>query len=198
MDDYADDDGDLEAKNPIVFCWAHFDPGNALPWIWSHGGVRAYGKAAELTVYSNNRGSNVFRAIFTTFDNYIVPIPDEILYTIMEQWSDTDAAACARHGVRWNLRTRLFTKKRMIRLWTGYEDPDDGAVDDRHFGSLRIWAMRKPEQMRQWVRAEPLDDDVRRALLWLVDHAKGGFELRKNGSPPVPVKPPAGHPPKTP
>ena len=117
---------------------------------------------------------------------------------IMEQWSDTDAAACARHGTLWNLRTEIFTKRRMIRLWSGYEGPDDGSVDDRHFGSLRIWAMRKPEQMRQWIRTEPLDDDVRKALLWLVDHAKGGFELRKNGSPPVPIKPPAGQPPKTP
>ena len=181
--DYEDDDGSIEDKNAAAFYWAQIDPGDALPWIWSHGGVRAYGKAAESSVYSNNRSSNVFRAVFGAFDNYVVPIPDESLSMIMEQWSDTDAAACARYGVRWNLRAKLFTKKRMIRLWTGYEDPDDGSVDDRHFGSLRIWAMRKPEQVRKWIRTEPLDDDVRTALLWLVDHARGGFALRAKDSP---------------
>ena len=77
----------------------------------------------------------------------------------------------------------MFTKERMIRLWTGFEHPDDGAVDDRHYGSLRIWAMRKPEQMRKWIRSEPLDTDVRQALLWLVDHAKGGFDLRTRDVP---------------
>ncbi len=197
--DGSDDDGNAEDKNAAAFYWAQIDPDNALPWIWSSGGLRAYGEAARSAVYDGEaRSSNVFRAIFVAFDSYVVPIPADDLTTIMEQWSDTDAAACARHGVRWNLRTRGFTKKRMIRLWSGYEGPYDGAVDDRHFGSLRIWAMRQPEQMRQWIRTEPLDDDVRKALLWLVDHAKGGFELRKDGAPPVPIKPPAGHPPKTP
>jgi hypothetical protein len=181
--DYEDDDSDIEQKNVAAFHWAQFDPGNALPWIWSHNGLRAYGLAADSSVSNWSRGTNVYRAICATFDNYVVPIPDEILYMIMERWSDIDAAACARHGVRWCLRTGLFTKKRMIRLWTGYEEPNDGAVDDRHFGSLRIWAMRKPEQVRKWIRSEPLDDDVRKALLWLVDHAKGGFELRTNDSP---------------
>jgi hypothetical protein len=181
VEDFENDN--REERNQAAFYWAQIDPGNALPWIWSHGGIRAYGEAAYNSVYSGNRGSNVFRAVFGVFDHYVVPIPDEFLYVIMEQWSDTDAAACARHGVHWNLRTGLFTKKRMIRLWTGYEDPNDGAVDDRHFGSLRIWAMRKPEQMRKWIRTEPLDDDVREALLWLVDHAKGGFKLRTNDSP---------------
>jgi hypothetical protein len=185
VDDFENDEGTIEDKNPALFYWAQFDPGNALPWIWSHGGLRAYGEAAESSVYSGRmrRCSNVLRAIFAMFDNYVVPIPDEQLYTIMEEWSGTDAAACARHGVRWNLRTGLFHKKRMIHLWTGYEEPNDAAVDDRHFGSLRIWAMRKPEQVRKWILSEPLDDDVRKALLWLVDHAKGGFELRTNDSP---------------
>jgi hypothetical protein len=183
VDDSEDDDSDRADKNAAAFYWAEIDPGNALPWIWSHGGVRTYGKAADSAVYSDRqRGFNVLRAIFAAFDNYVVPIPDEILYMLMEQWSDTDAAACARHGVRWSLRTGLFTKKRMIRLWTGYEDPNDGAVDDRHFGSLRIWAMRKPKQVKEWIRREPLDNDVREALVWLVDHAKGGFELRTNDS----------------
>jgi hypothetical protein len=183
--DFEDDDGDIQQKNVAAFYWAQFDPGNALPWIWSHGGVRAYGVAADFCVSSgHSRGPNVLRQIFAAFDNYVVPIPDEILYMIMEQWSETDAATCARHGVRWHLRTRMFSKARMIRLWTGYQDPDDGAVDDRHFGSLRIWAMRKPEQVREWIRSEPLDDDVRKALLWLVDHAKGGFELRTGDVPP--------------
>ena len=183
VDDYEDDDGDIEQKNAAAFHWAQFDPGNALPWIWSHNGLRAYGLAADSSLSNWNRGTNVYRAICATFDHYVVPIHDEILYMIMERWSDIDAAACARHGVRWSLRTGLFTKKRMIRLWTGYEEPNDGAVDDRHFGSLRIWAMRKPEQMRKWIRSEPLDEDVRKALLWLVDHAKGGFELRTKDSP---------------
>lgn len=184
VDDSEDDDSDREHKNVAAFYWARIDPGNALPWIWSHGGVRTYGEAADSAVYSDRkRGCNVLRAIFAAFDNYVVPIPDEILYMLMEEWSDTDAAACARHGVRWCLRTGFFTKKRMIRLWTGYEDPNDGAVDDRHFGSLRIWAMRKPKQVQEWIRREPLDNDVREALLWLVDHAKGGFKLRTNDSP---------------
>jgi hypothetical protein len=182
--DSEDEDNDIEHKNAAAFLWAQTDPGNALPWIWSHGGVRAYAEAADSAVYDvRQRCSNVFRAIFAGFDSYVVPIPDETLYMLMEQWSDTDAAACARHGVRWNLRTRLFSKERMIRLWTGYEDPNDGAVDDRHFGSLRIWAMRKPEQVRKWIRTESLDDDVRKALLWLVDHAKGGFGLRTHNAP---------------
>jgi hypothetical protein len=202
VSDFADDDGGIDEKNRAAFYWAQIDPGNALPWIWSHGGVRAYAEAADSAVYGMpvRPSSNVYRAIFAGFDSYIVPIPGDPLYRIMEQWSDTDAVGCAQYGTRWNLRTGLFTKKRMIRLWTGYEDPDDGAVDDRHFGSLRIWAMRKPEQMRKWIRTEPLDDDVRQALLWLVDHAKGGFGLRKDGSPPVPItpSPAAGQPPKTP
>ncbi len=199
VDDFANDEGSIEDKNRAAFFWAQIDPGNALPCIWSHGGIRVYGEAAHSAVYdAPMRGSNVFRAIFAGLDSYVVPIPDEQLYIIMEQWSDTDAAACARHGTRWSLRTGLFTKKRMIRLWTGYEDPNDGAVDDRHFGSLRIWAMRKPDEIRKWIRTEPLDDDVRKALLWLVDHAKGGFALRGDGSPPRPIKPPAGQPPKAP
>jgi hypothetical protein len=184
VNDSDDEDSDREERNAAAFYWAQIDPGNALPWIWSHGGVRTYGEAADSAVYSDwNRGSNVRRAMLATLDHYVVPIPDEILYMMMEHWSGMDAAACARHGVRWCLRTGLFTKERMIRLWTAYEDPNDGAVDDRHFGSLRIWGMRKPKQMREWIRQEPLDNDVREALLWLVDHAKGGFELRTNDSP---------------
>lgn len=187
--DAADHDEDLQEKNAAAFFWAQIDPENALPWIWSHGGVRTYAMAADSAVYDvPDRSANVFRAVFGAFDRYVVPIPDDPLYMIMEQWSDTDAASCARHGTLWNLRTKLFSKKRMIRLWTGYENPVDGTVDDRHFGSLRIWALRQPEQMRKWIRTEPLDDDVRQALLWLADHAAGGFDLRTGGSAPMPLK----------
>jgi hypothetical protein len=174
VNDYGED-GEIQTKNPVAFRWAEIDPGSALPWIWSHGGARAYGFAADEATSAGNRAANAYRAAVAAFDDYAVPIPDEILYMIMERWSSTDAAACARHGVRWCLRTRYYSQRRMIRLWTGFEDPDDGAVDDRHFGSLRIWAMRQPEQIRQWIRQEPLDEEVRTALLWLVDNAKGGF-----------------------
>jgi hypothetical protein len=181
-------DGDLVSANPMEFHWVNFDPGNALPWIWSHGGVRTYVEAASKAVYGwRTKGSNVYRSIFRVLDESPIPIPDDPLYMIMEQWSDTDAAGTARHGVRWNLRVKLYPKSRMIRLWTGYVEPGDGAVDDRHFGSLRIWAMRRPEEMRAWIRSEPLDEDVREALLWLVDHAKGGYQPRTNDGPPIPV-----------
>jgi len=198
LDEGNYDNKDAEKNNEAALCWAEIDPENALPWIWAHGGLRMYGEATDSAVYlrAGRRGANVERAIFATIDHLVVPIPEDPLSMIMEEWSTVDAVACARHGVRWCLRTGYFTKKRMIREWSGYESPWDGSVDDRHYGSLRIWAVRKPEEMRKWIRTEPLDEDVRKALLWLAAHAKGGFELRKVA--PVKPGPDAEQSPKTP
>ena len=176
--------GSEEEAWPMAMNWACIDPETALPWIWSCGERFSFEDAVlESVDRSPEVGSNVLRAIFLTLDEYAVPIPADTLSNIMEEWSGVDAAACARHGVRWNLRTRIFSKQRMIRLWSGKEDPYDGTVDDRYFGSLRIWASRKPEEARKWIRTEPLDNDAREALLWLVDHAKAGTVLPRYDSP---------------
>ena len=185
LEDFAYPSGPREEEDEMAMNWARIDPSTALPWIWSRGGYLSFEDAAEDSTNGHSEiGCNVLRAIFATHDDYAVPIPGRALSNMMEEWSDVDAAACARHGVRWNLRTRVFSKERLINLWNGYEDPYDGTVDDRCFGSLRIWAMRKPDEMRKWIHTEPLDNDVREALLWLVENAKGGGGIRAKDSTP--------------
>ena len=184
-----------EADNPDTWAWAGLDPATALPWIWNHDGPRMYGTVVGDQAYAvAGTLPNMFRTFMKALDDFEVPVPDTPLYELMEEWTSIDEAGSARHGVRWHLKTRYFTRERMIRLWTAREEPEDMSMDDRCFGALRIWAVRKPDEVRAWIAGEPFDNEVKAALNWLVDHAANGYPLREvvegNNTTYLPILPP--------
>lgn len=184
MTDPSDDSEDPDTILELLTQWAQLDPEVALPFIYSHGAVRTYGELAPDAMHWR-WSSNVKRSYIRRLEEGPIPLPGQQLSYLMETWTHIDAAATARHGVGWCLRTKYFTQKRLAQVWSGNGSPFDGSVDDRLYGSLRVWAMRRPEEMRAWIRAEPLPEDVRTALLWLVDHAKGGFQPHEDTQPPI-------------
>lgn len=115
------------------------------------------------------------------------PIPDEQSTCIMEDWPGIDVGEAARFAVTWHLAARKWAQKNpgihsythdsehLINVWSGKANPIDGCMDDRAYGALRKWAVCQPAEMREWI-ATLEDAEIRAALLWLLENARGGFE----------------------
>lgn len=92
---------------------------------------------------------------------------------VMEQWGGIDAGECARFGLRCLKHSPWVDWKELRRFFSGDDNlPDEGGVTDRTFCSLRVWAVTKPDEMREWIAKEP-DAELRQALTWLLEHPWG-------------------------
>ena len=92
-----------------------------------------------------------------------------------EQWGDFDLGACARWGLRYLLSGDSgVPRSNMIALLGGDDTfASDGDIIDRTFCSLRVWAVWRPDEMREWIKTQE-GEDLKEALTWLLDHPWGG------------------------
>ena len=92
---------------------------------------------------------------------------------IMEQWGDIDIGEAARYGVDFLLRANYAPRDRLVRFFSGHDEyPDEGGMIDRTFCALRVWAVVKPKEMKEWIGTIK-EADMRKALTWLLDHPWG-------------------------
>lgn len=93
--------------------------------------------------------------------------------TFMEQWGDIDPSSCARFGLKYLLMNNYPKRSELLRFFSGEDDwADEGGVLDRTFCALRVWAVFRPDEMREWIKTQQ-GDDLRQALTWLLEHPWG-------------------------
>lgn len=154
----------------VMGTWAMHDPERAIPEAWNLGYEGVYGDAAFTSITGVGRS---IRPALDVIIDYNIPIPDDPMYMIMEDWGDVDIGEAAAFGVKWLLKTRMFSKEDLIGQWSGKADAWDATMSDRTFGCLRAWAVTRPKEMKKWI--ESLEDkEVRDALLSLLASPHGG------------------------
>lgn len=170
------DEGGIGA-NEVAAMW---HPESAFTQAWANGGPDGLGDlvtslAAGHAISPDEPPPNFLRMYAQVLAEYKVPPSGEGATMLLECLSGVDAEATARYGMWWMLTTRVPGRNRLIRTFTGYEDPGDASVEDRTYGALRIWSARRPEAVRAWIASEPtFDGEMKSALNWLVDHAVEG------------------------
>jgi hypothetical protein len=164
----------------LSIAWGEADPKTAFETALHRRGREFYSRCAESCFYAQ-RVPRHFRRIFEAIRSIPVPLEDEYATALMEEMGDFDVAAASQYGIEWIRQVRASSyrdaslysdKKRLIRVWTGMEDPFDGCMDDRTYGCLRVWALFDPKGMRRWVGRQR-EVELKRALLWLVAHPNG-------------------------
>lgn len=112
----------------------------------------AFGPGPGCPDHATHHGLGVLR----TFDFPEMTGPMEAGYFsgwiyVMEQWSDVDIGECARFGVEllWNHDGAL--RNEFLGVLEGGFGPWDDGVIDYTVRALRMWAMWRPDEMRQWI-----------------------------------------------
>ena len=83
-------------------------------------------------------------------------------------------AECARWGLRFLLESKLVDPVRLCALYRGYDNyRTDGDIGDRTFCALRVWAVVRPDEMREWIQTQR-GEALQSALTWLLEHPWGG------------------------
>ena len=92
-----------------------------------------------------------------------------------EQWGHIDIGQCARWGLRYLLSDNSGVPRSSFVALLGGDDAfaSDGDVIDRTFCSLRVWAVTRPDEVREWIKTQE-GEDLKKALTWLLDHPWGG------------------------
>ena len=91
---------------------------------------------------------------------------------VLEWYGTLDIAAMARHGFDFMRRTNFTPRENLIKFFSGQDGYTDDDVIDRTFCSLRVWAVVKPKEMKEWIGTIK-EADMRKALTWLLDHPWG-------------------------
>ena len=84
----------------------------------------------------------------------------------------TSTCVTARFGLRTMLQDKVVPREELIRMYDGREGSSDDAINDRTFCALRMWAVVKPDEMREWIRTVE-GEDMQKALTWLLEHPWG-------------------------
>lgn len=94
---------------------------------------------------------------------------------IMEEWGDIDIGEAARYGLDFLLRNNDYApRSNLLKLFSGDDKfASDGNMIDRTFCALRVWAVVRPQEMKAWI-ATRKEQDLRKALTWLLEHPWGG------------------------
>jgi hypothetical protein len=103
---------------------------------------------------------------------------------VMEQWGSVDIGEAARYGFRFLMHSdwqeEWPDRAELLRFFSGVDEfPDEGGMIDRTFCALRVWAVVRPDEMRAWIGKQE-GADVRKALIWLLEHPWGGGEEEKD------------------
>jgi hypothetical protein len=178
---YSKKDKDWD-NEPLYTAWAEVDPQTALQTALRRRGREFYSICADAALSAQELRRHQRRKLLQVIRSISVPIDEVCAVGIMEELGAYDVVAAAQYGVEWFRQVRAspprdrdpieYDKDRLIRVWSGKEDPYDGCMDDRTYGCLRVWAFFDPDEMRRWVKNQQ-DPEIRRALLWLVDHPNG-------------------------
>ncbi|WP_395745263.1 hypothetical protein [Prosthecobacter sp.] len=70
-------------------------------------------------------------------------------------------------------------RENLLRFFSGEDEfADEGGMIDRTFCALRVWAVIRPEEMREWIGRQE-GADMRKALTWLLKHPWGEGEEKQ-------------------
>jgi hypothetical protein len=177
-----------EGLASLFQAWAPWDLEAAILAAARAGDPEAAYGLANAAVYAGTgtdwRGSRHAFQVLNTFDFSKLPpdIDKKVLddaYSFMEQWDSMDVAAAARFGFAYLLRTNYAPREGLFRFFSGENiyGGEDGMID-RTFCALRIWAVVRPTEMKQWIGTLQ-DAGLRKALTWLLEHPLG--KAKDNG-----------------
>ena len=91
----------------------------------------------------------------------------------MESWGEVDIGEAARYGMHFLLTYKYASRTEVIQFLR--EGGDEGGMLDRTFCALRVWAVVRPTEMREWIKTQK-GDDLQQALTWLLEHPWGTAE----------------------
>jgi hypothetical protein len=102
---------------------------------------------------------------------------------IMEQWGCVDIGEAARYGFRFLMQPSWSQewpeRAKLLRFFSGVDEfPDEGGMIDRTFCALRVWAVIRPDEMREWISKQE-GADARKSLTWLLENPWGKGEDEK-------------------
>jgi hypothetical protein len=176
--------GDYDERLPsFLERWTVLEPKAAFEFSLQHGGRLAFSECAFDVFYQVAPLVEFRQPIIKAIETFPVLVDDEMDYMNMEEWGDINFAEAARHGVHWLIKEAAtnpdarFPIIHIVKVWTGKANPEDGSMDDRTYGCLRLWAVVDPEGMKAWIKTVP-HPELRKALEWLHAHAEGGFEVK--------------------
>jgi hypothetical protein len=93
---------------------------------------------------------------------------------MMEQWGDIDIGEAARYGIDFFNKTHYPRREAMMRYFSGENvDGEDTGMVERTMCALRVWAVVRPKEMKDWI-ATVKDPKLEKALTWLLNHPWGG------------------------
>ncbi|OAI58101.1 hypothetical protein AYO49_05800 [Verrucomicrobiaceae bacterium SCGC AG-212-N21] len=94
---------------------------------------------------------------------------------LLEFWGHVDVGETARFGLRTMLELKMPPTQELIEMYDGRQGSSDEAINDRTFCALRVWAVVRPDEMREWIKTVE-GADMRKALTWLLEHPWGTGE----------------------
>ena len=89
-------------------------------------------------------------------------------------WAPVDFTDMVKqYGLPWCLYSEEIKKSQVPGMFSNREAMENDSGLRNTLSALRTWAILRPKEMRAWIDSETFTQDLREALLWLLDNASG-------------------------
>lgn len=156
--------------------WATLDPDSALPTLRQWREVPLIHETLSDLARSGPAG-NYWRAQIDRFDSKASLIDDSISSDVVSTWITIDFRGMLQRYSLPHCRQSTVSREYMASILTNRKPlPNNDGVESA-LSALRLWATVRPEEMRAWIETGGFEPKLREALIWVLEHAEGGFPL---------------------
>jgi hypothetical protein len=155
--------------------WMSLDPDNAIPWQSRYGDYYKVDDALD-ELWSSDPPANYWRSVVNAYTGRDLAGSPNEAWGVTKVWARVDFAAMIKqYGLPWCLRSGELKRSQVAQMLSNHHAVENDSALHNTLSALRTWAILRPKEMRAWIDGEKFSPDMREALLWLLDNAKGGF-----------------------
>ncbi len=172
------------AKSECNHLWIALDPQGALPMVLEYSGETYAIDHALDRLWRSDPPANYWRRAMVPYIRLNHHGGGNEAWGVTTAWGPVDFRAMVKqYGMPWCLHSGEFKASQVPGMFSNRQALEDDSGLRNTLSALRTWAILRPKEMRAWIDGGKFTPDLREALLWLLDHAAGGFAV------PAPAEP---------